>query len=324
MTEGWAAIPNWIVRDPQVGPIPLAVYAVIQSHAGSKGTTALRHKTIAYEAGVSQRSVERAVVLLKALGVLWWEGRKTKDGFLANVYHPLQEQNDSLVDGNHSPHEPRQGRATVSPVALDSQSNWAPENPQDSADVVGLTVAPDRTQGRQGGAVTGTAGVPSQGRTIEEEPIEEEPPSPPRSPWDELPTPEGWWSLPFRPHAEAYRAAMVNYPDADPYERTVAYITWSRAKGREMSSTGWVRFMQSEQKRVEDRRREGQWGADDYRKAREEDTGMTMQEEMLDRVIASRRMLDPGRASFLRGCLSRGVEIPEQDQNWLDEWSRET
>lgn len=343
MTEGWAAIPNWIVRDPQVGPHALAVYAVIQSHAGSKGTTALRHKTIAYEAGVSQRTVERSVVILKGLGVLWWEGRKTKEGFLANVYHPLQEQNENLVDGSHSPHE---ARTTVSPTDLGSQSNCAPENRQDSADVVGLTVQRVPTQGRQGGAVTQTAGVPSQGRTIEEEPIEEEPPTSDPAPvsrglgtnpratgsnpralaglpatWDDVVVPEGWWSLPWRPVAQAYQAGVANYPDADPYERTVAYVTWSRSKGRDMTSSGWIRFMQSEQQRVEQKRREGMWGADDYRREREEETGMTMEEEMLQRIVDSREMLPPGRASYLRGCMARGIEIPEQDQNWLNEWS---
>jgi hypothetical protein len=319
VTEGWAAIPNWIVRDPKVGPIPLAVYAVIQSHAGSKGTTALRHKTIAYEAGVSQKSVERAVATLKDLGVLWWEGRKTKEGFAANVYHPLQEQDEILVGGTHSPHE---ARTTVSPAGVDSQSNWAPENPHVSNDQVGLTVQQVPTQGRQGGAVTQTAGVPSQGRTIEEEPIEEELPTlEPASPWDELVVPEGWWSLSFRPHAEAYKAALANYPDADPYERTVAYITWSRAKGVAMTSSGWIRFMHSEQQRVEEKRREGAWGADDYRREREAETGMTIQEEMIQRIVDSRGMLPPGRASFLRGCLARGVSIPEQDLNWLNGWS---
>lgn len=322
MTEGWAAIPNWIVRDPKVGPNALAVYAVIQSHAGSKGTTALRHKTIAFEAGVSEKTVKRSVAVLKGLGVLWWEGRKTKEGFLANVYHPLQEQNEGLVEGNHSPHAPRVPERTVSPARVDSDPNWDTRNREDSGEVVGLTVQPERTQGPQGGGVSQTPGVGSHRPTKEEEPIEEEPPTPePASPWDELPVPEGWWSLSFRPHAEAYKAALANYPDSDPYERTVAYITWSRAKERDMTSQGWIRFMQSEQKRVDDKRREGVWGPDDYRREREKEKGMTMEEEMQQLVIAARDMRPPGRAARLNTLIAQGVPLPEEDQAWLNEWS---
>lgn len=179
--EGWAAIPNWMVRDPEIKPNALAVYAVIQSHAGAKGTTALRHATIAQEAGVSKDSVKRALQQLKALGVLWWEGTKHAGGFGANVYHPLQERREDVVESSHLPHPERK-----------SGSDPAPTPVQDSAETSGSTssrvvesaptpvqdLAPTPVQAGGVGAVSTQVGAVST--TKEEEPFKKNNPPAPR------------------------------------------------------------------------------------------------------------------------------------------------
>jgi len=189
--EGWAAIPNWMVRDPEIKPNTLAVYAVIQSHAGSRGTTALRHRTIAAEAGVSLDTVKRTVKVLNELGVLWWEGTSNGSGHGANVYHPLQEKRADVVGENHSPHAPRTtsaptlsaGRATKSPVS-------APTSPPVSAGSSGspgsgggktMTTSAPTSQGKSGvGAHSTQVGAVST--TKEEEPFKKNnPPTPQRS-----------------------------------------------------------------------------------------------------------------------------------------------
>lgn len=66
---GWAALPNWVVRDPSLGPYALAILLVISSHVGPNGY-ALSQALIAQESGCSLATVKRVLTLLRERGLL--------------------------------------------------------------------------------------------------------------------------------------------------------------------------------------------------------------------------------------------------------------
>lgn len=72
---GFAAVPNWLVRDPSVSLHEKIVYLVLSSHIGDQGTWFMSHARIAQEAGVSVASVKRALGSLQERGVVSWSGR---------------------------------------------------------------------------------------------------------------------------------------------------------------------------------------------------------------------------------------------------------
>lgn len=114
----------------------LAVYAVVQSHAGAAGTARLLIKTIADEACISYSSAARALRALNAMGVLWWEAQGESRQRTASIYHPLQEANPAVVQAVHAPARHRVARS-VRPsrtVSGETPQNVPAESePQDSA-----------------------------------------------------------------------------------------------------------------------------------------------------------------------------------------------
>ena len=72
MSEGFAAVPNWIVRDELIHPHAKLTYLVLSSHTGRSGTWEMGHAQIATEAGVSVSAVQRALKELRDLGVIDW------------------------------------------------------------------------------------------------------------------------------------------------------------------------------------------------------------------------------------------------------------
>lgn len=89
MSEGFAAIPNWIVRKPDVSIYAVAVYVALASHTGPGGIHPSL-PTLAREAHCSERQVRRAVAELQTLGVVERVRRKDDRGRAANGYllHP--------------------------------------------------------------------------------------------------------------------------------------------------------------------------------------------------------------------------------------------
>lgn len=98
--EGFAAVPNWIVRDESISLYAVAVYMALASHTGPGGIHPSQ-ATIAREARCSERSVRSALVELEALGVVERVRRKDGRGRATNGYvlHPhgrLSEGEESL------------------------------------------------------------------------------------------------------------------------------------------------------------------------------------------------------------------------------------
>jgi hypothetical protein len=88
-TPGFAAVPNWMIRDTTISPYAIAVYAALASHSG-RGGIYPSHETLAAEARCSARKVQHALDELRALGVVASVRRNGRGGRTSNSYtlHP--------------------------------------------------------------------------------------------------------------------------------------------------------------------------------------------------------------------------------------------
>lgn len=95
MTEGFAAIPNWIIRDvPELTVYDIAVYVALSTHTGHGGITP-SHPTIAREARCSERQARKALKHLEELGLIGWEQQRTRTrGQTSNRYILLPHGED--------------------------------------------------------------------------------------------------------------------------------------------------------------------------------------------------------------------------------------
>ena len=85
MTEGFAAIPNWMYRDSTASLHALVVYGALASHSGPGGIYPSR-ETLAKEARCSVRQVARALNELEELGVMKRVRRTGKKGQQTSGY----------------------------------------------------------------------------------------------------------------------------------------------------------------------------------------------------------------------------------------------
>ncbi|UOW00893.1 helix-turn-helix domain-containing protein [Agrococcus sp. SCSIO52902] len=180
MSEGFAAIPNWMFRDESISLYALTVYGALASHSGPGGIHPSQ-RTLAAEARCSDRQVRRALVELEELGVVERVMRKNSRGRATTGYtlHP----NGRLRADEESSEVP------------DSQSGTAPGVPDSQSGGSGLPVRGFRT-----GATNHT---PCRRRTPEEEPLKKNP----YSPHDDF---ELFWSIyPRRAGKQAALAAFV-------------------------------------------------------------------------------------------------------------------
>lgn len=67
--EGFAAVPNWMIRDRSISRSAVIVYASLASRSGLGGIHPSQ-STIAEEAGLSERTVRSMLTELEALGVI--------------------------------------------------------------------------------------------------------------------------------------------------------------------------------------------------------------------------------------------------------------
>jgi hypothetical protein len=88
-TPGFAAVPNWMIRDTTISTYAIAVYAALASHSG-RGGIHPSHDTLANEARCSERTVRSALDELRALGVVESRRRTARAGRASNSYtlHP--------------------------------------------------------------------------------------------------------------------------------------------------------------------------------------------------------------------------------------------
>lgn len=90
MTEGFAAIPNWMIRDASVSRRAIVVYGALASRSGRGGIFPSQQQ-IATDARCDERTVRRAIAELETLGVVERvrrtnaQGHRIADGY---VLHP--------------------------------------------------------------------------------------------------------------------------------------------------------------------------------------------------------------------------------------------
>lgn len=77
--EGFAAVPNWMIRDRRVPRNAILVYASLSSRAGM-GAIFPSQATIAEESGVSERTVSRMIKHLETIGVIERRQRRGSTG----------------------------------------------------------------------------------------------------------------------------------------------------------------------------------------------------------------------------------------------------
>lgn len=84
--QGWAAIPNWLVRDPRVDITTKVVYLVLSSYVNRDGTCYPSQEHIASLVDCSVRTVQRAIRDLRESGLVEVVTRANSHG-RANVYY---------------------------------------------------------------------------------------------------------------------------------------------------------------------------------------------------------------------------------------------
>lgn len=87
--EGFAAVPNWLIRDESVSGPAIAVYGALASHSG-KGGIHPSQLTLAKEARLGARRTRDAINELEQLGVVERVRRSTQGGRASDAYllHP--------------------------------------------------------------------------------------------------------------------------------------------------------------------------------------------------------------------------------------------
>lgn len=79
-TDGWSAVPNWVVRSATLTSHQKLVYISLLNHANAAGVSWPSIATLALEAGCSRRTVEGALAELAELGLIRREPRYLADG----------------------------------------------------------------------------------------------------------------------------------------------------------------------------------------------------------------------------------------------------
>lgn len=158
---GFAMVPNWLVRHPEVDPYMLAVFTAVSSHVGD-GKGRLSYATLAAELGCSEATVKRAARRLRAACLLEWSTETTPKGSINTYWLAV----------------PRQGGEV--PQTLGGEVTET--RPPSPVTVGGSTLHPGvRSQGPEGSGLTDPRGGVSQTsieEPVEEEPVEEEDSSP--------------------------------------------------------------------------------------------------------------------------------------------------
>lgn len=141
MSEGFAAVPNWLVRDGSIPRNVKMLFMILSSHAGRDGVSFPKQEYIAELMGCSVPTVKRTVREMKAMNLVTVTSQRTPTGrrnlyrlmvdSLGGVGSPVipgegspQTQEEETVEQENLPAPP-----TAQPDALDFQ---VPE-PSDSA-----------------------------------------------------------------------------------------------------------------------------------------------------------------------------------------------
>lgn len=133
--EGFAAVPNWMVRDESFDIYDLAVYTALASHTGPGGVRPSQ-TTLAREARCSKRKVVEVVQRLADRGVLQIVKRRRKgsgigsggsltNGYVLTPHGPLAED-DEIASPDESAHGAPRDLKRVHPTTDESAQRSKP------------------------------------------------------------------------------------------------------------------------------------------------------------------------------------------------------
>lgn len=125
--EGFAIVPNWLVRDGSIPVRVKAVFMVLSSHTGRDGTWWMGHQQIAREAGLSVSSVQRSLADLRDMGLVTWDARVTERGDRAENAYRLAVLTGGSGHSDRGVHSPGPG----GPVTVTEQQEEPEEEPQE-------------------------------------------------------------------------------------------------------------------------------------------------------------------------------------------------
>lgn len=165
--EGFAAIPNWLIRDKSFSWRDRAVYMVLASRTGREGTWAMSLEQIADEADMSVSSVQRARTALRLAGAISWETPVAETGkgkAVYRVHSSVQRPTDSrtgqsdLTAGPVNLTEPTGQSDLSGSVNLTSPADLQePETRIGQSDQSGPVTLTDRKKNRS--SVVGSVGI---------------------------------------------------------------------------------------------------------------------------------------------------------------------
>lgn len=110
--QGWAAVPNWVVRDPEIDPLVKLLYLVLSSRAGRKGVCWPSQERLAQETGRSVRTVQRYLDQMRESGLLEVVTEVTPVG-RRNRYRLLADDGLDPHTTRVSPPHPNEGEDTT-------------------------------------------------------------------------------------------------------------------------------------------------------------------------------------------------------------------
>lgn len=89
LTEGFAVIPRWVIRDSKLSGIGLLVLLALLDRTNASGVCWPSKNTIAAEARCSKRSVDKALEELRESGFVRWKQRPAMDGNYQTNYYSV-------------------------------------------------------------------------------------------------------------------------------------------------------------------------------------------------------------------------------------------
>lgn len=127
MSNGFAAVPNWLVEEPSVSAHEKLVYLVLSSKIGDQGAWFISHTKIGEMAGISTRSVQRALEALRDRGAVTWEPRfdEATNAQLGNSYRLMT---DRLGQSDRPPRP----QGPTPPVSVADQNNNPEKEPRNT------------------------------------------------------------------------------------------------------------------------------------------------------------------------------------------------
>lgn len=128
-SQGYAAVPNWLVDDPSIHPHDKLVYMVFQRHADKYGASFPGVSSIAAKLGISESSVKRSKARLEAMGLIEIIEERRYGGSKSEAQSTIYKVHSSLPTPGTSGHRDPSSELSTGQGDLRSQGAEIRETP---------------------------------------------------------------------------------------------------------------------------------------------------------------------------------------------------